>query len=82
MNDLPIRILESKSTGVSAIQLTEEPFSGIIYSYGKVEFEEDVENFKLKIKFEYEVHDMNGKVLTDKKPFERSEEHTSELQSH
>jgi hypothetical protein len=70
-NNLPIKYLESKNSGVTAIQLTEEPFSGIIYSYGKVEFNADEENFKLTLKFEYEIHDMAGKDLSNKQPFEQ-----------
>ncbi len=68
--NLPIRILENKRNGLSAVQLTDEPYSGIIYSYGKVSLDADEETSTLKINFDYEVHDMNSKVITDKKPFE------------
>lgn len=68
--NLPIQVLERKSDGLSAVKLTEEPYAGIIYSYGKVSFDVDEQNDKLKINFDYEVHDMNSKVITDPKPFE------------
>ena len=37
-------VVENKHTGFDAIKLLDEPFSGIIISYGKIEFEEDEEN--------------------------------------
>lgn len=64
-------ILESKIDGMQAIKLTDEPYSGIIYTYGKVEFVPDEENDKLTIKFDYEIHDMNSKQLGNKEPFEK-----------
>lgn len=39
-----------------ALSLTEGPFAGIIFSYNDVSFEEDKENDKLKIAFDYDVH--------------------------
>lgn len=68
--NLPIQILERKHDGLSAVKLTEEPFEGIIFSYGKVSLDANEETQTLKINFDYEVHDMNNKVITDKKPFE------------
>ena len=66
----PYTVVQSKYTGLDAIKLTEQPFEGIIYSYGKVEFDEDELNDTIHLKFDYEVHDYNNKTLTDKKPFE------------
>ena len=63
-------VLESKIDGLQAIKLTEQPYEGIIYTYGKVEFVEDEANDKLTIKFDYEVHDWNNKSLGNKEPFE------------
>ena len=54
-------VLESKYDGLQAIKLTEEPYEGIIYSYGKVDFVPDEQNEKLTIKFDYEIHDRNDK---------------------
>jgi hypothetical protein len=71
MNNLPIVVMESKSTGLQAIKLTEGAFEGIVYTYGKVEFGEDDQNDKVSIKFEYEILDYADKGLTDKKPFEQ-----------
>lgn len=68
--NLPVKILERKHDGLQALQLTEEPFAGIIYTYGKVNFDVNEETSTLKINFDYEVIDMNNKVITDKQPFE------------
>ena len=62
-------LLESKYDGKEALQLTCEPYSGIIFSYGKVSFTEDEENSVLKMHFEYEIHDRANKVF-DVKIFE------------
>ena len=66
----PYTVVQSRIDGLDAIKLTEEPFSGIIYTYGKVGFEEDEANSTIHLKFEYEILDYNQKHLTDKKPFE------------
>jgi hypothetical protein len=68
--DLPIQVMENKANGMQAIKLTEPPFDGIIYTYGKVEFIEDNDNDKLNLSFEYEVLDNANKGMTDMKPFE------------
>lgn len=68
---LPIQVIESKSTGLQAIKLTEGAFEGIIYTYGKVELKEDEENKRVNLAFEYEIIDNANKGLTDKKPFEQ-----------
>jgi hypothetical protein len=64
-------VVENKHTGYDAIKLLDDPFSGIIISYGKVEFEEDDPNDTLRLKFEYEIHDKGGKDFTNLKPFEK-----------
>ena len=66
----PYTILEHKSNGLQAIKLLAEPYSGIIYTYGKVTFNEDVENEKLHIHFEYEILDNADKVIGDMSVFE------------
>ena len=63
-------VLESKIDGMQAIKLTSEPYSGIIYTYGKVEFVPDEENDKLTIKFDYTIQDKNSKEFGNKEPFE------------
>jgi hypothetical protein len=68
MNLRPHKTLEKN--GVAALQLTEGDFSGIIFSYGKVSFEEDHENEKLKVNFDYEIHDDKG-LAFDKQVFEK-----------
>ena len=71
MNKLPIKVMESKKDGLQALQLTEGAFEGIIYTYGKVEFDEDEANDTVSLKFEYEILDYGDKGLTDKAPFEQ-----------
>lgn len=70
-DDLPIKVVESSTTGLQALKLTEGAYEGIIYTYGKVEFDEDEANDKVYIKFEYDILDQAGKGLTDKAPFEK-----------
>lgn len=64
-------VVQNRKDGMDAIKLLEDPFSGIIYSYGRVEFEEDEANDRLVLKYEYEIHDKNGKEFSDMKPFEK-----------
>lgn len=60
MNNIvrPHKVLENKRNGVQAIKLTESPYSGIIFNYGKVSFDEQSE--QLKIAFEYDIIDDAG----------------------
>ena len=69
-NNLPIQILEHRTHGLQVIKLLEEPFEGIMYTYGKVSLNPNHENTSLHLAFEYEIIDYNNKTLTDKKPFE------------
>jgi hypothetical protein len=64
-------VIVENQQGFDAIKLTENPFEGIIYSYGKVSFEEDEINESLRLSFEYEIIDYANKVLTDTQPFEQ-----------
>lgn len=53
----PHKVVESRDNGIEAIKLTEYPYEGIIFSYGKVNFEEDPINDILRLKFEYDIHE-------------------------
>lgn len=55
----PFVVVENRKTGHDAIKLTSGPFQGIIYSYGKVEFDEQADG-TCKLKFEYEVYDSDN----------------------
>ena len=58
MNDLRYTTVESKTSGLEAIKLLADPYSGIIFTYGKVSFDVDDANDHLKIKFDYDIlHD-------------------------
>jgi hypothetical protein len=52
----PFVVVENRNTGHDAIKLTSGPYSGIIYSYGKVKFDEQKDG-TVKLNFEYEVHE-------------------------
>jgi hypothetical protein len=62
--------VQNKSNGMDAIKLLDDPFSGIIFTYGRVSFEEDEANDRLVLKFEYEILEKAGKDFSDNKPFE------------
>jgi hypothetical protein len=54
-SDLRYTTVQSKTTGLDAIKLLEDPYSGIIFTYGKVSFDVDDANDHLKIKFDYDI---------------------------
>ena len=57
-SNLRYATVQSKTTGLDAIKLLEEPYSGIIFTYGKVSFDVDEAKDHLKIKFDYDIlHD-------------------------
>ena len=56
--------------GVLALKLSEGQFAGIIFSYGRVAFEEDKENDRLRVKYDYEIHDFRPEDL-DVSAFEK-----------
>jgi hypothetical protein len=60
-NDIlrPHVVLENRHNGMNAIKLTEEPYAGIIFTYGKVTMEEREDS--ANIQFEYEVLDNAGR---------------------
>jgi len=67
----PHRVLESKYDGIHAIEFTDGPFKGIIFSYGKVEFPEtdDNDDGTAKLSFDYDVQ--GGLEEYDKEEFEQ-----------
>lgn len=70
----PHRVLGSRHDGeeLHALCLTEGDFAYIIFSFSNVKFEEDKENDKLKMHFEYEVHEIpEDKKNYDKEAFEK-----------
>jgi hypothetical protein len=64
-------VVESKKDGLQAIKLTEGAFSGIMYTYGKVSFDEDEVNDKVHLRFDYEILHQNKNNLFDKTSFEQ-----------
>ena len=74
MSNLRYITVESKTTGLEAIKLLEDPYSGIIFTYGKVSFKEDEANDHLKIKFNYDIlHDPAAAPNNDRKGFVKEE---------
>jgi hypothetical protein len=63
-------ILEHKHHGLQTIKLTAGPFSGIIYTYGKIQFQEDEQHDCVRLKFQYDIIDYADKVLHDAASFE------------
>lgn len=55
----PYRVLSASQDGMDKIILTESPYEGIIYTYGKVELVPDYEADNLTIRFEYTIIDNN-----------------------
>ena len=55
-------IVESRNNeGLSAIKLTDPPYAGIVFSYGKVQFPEDLaEDEDCQVSFDYDVYDDAG----------------------
>lgn len=71
-SNLKYTTVESKTSGLEAIKLLEDPYSGIIFTYGKVSFDVDEANDHLKIKFDYDIlHDpINPRTGFVKEEFE------------
>lgn len=63
-------VVQNRATGMDAIKLLDDPFQGIIVSYGSVEVIVDEEQSKLHINFEYEILDKNNKDFSNIEPFE------------
>lgn len=65
---IPHKVLEQEIDGqkVYAIRLQEDPFRDIIYSYGRVSFNEDEENDRLSISFEYDLLEDNDQEYDTK----------------
>lgn len=71
-NSTPYRYttVENKNNGMDAIKLLDQPFEGIIFSYGNINIVPDEQAFGLSISFDYEILNPNHKGLSDHKPFE------------
>ena len=54
--------------GVQAIKLTDEPYAGIIFSYGKVEFPDPEEPI---LSFDYELHHVPDGLFYDEEEFKQ-----------
>ena len=55
MNDLPVKYMQNHKSGLQALKLTEEPYKGIMFTFGKVWFEE--RDDRMACNFEYNIID-------------------------
>ena len=60
---------ENPSNEVMGFKIEEGTYKDVIYTYGKVNFIEDEESDKLRLKFEYDVHENPTKQNTDSSDF-------------
>jgi hypothetical protein len=60
----PVTVVENRKTGLDALRLTDGPYKGIIYTYGKVSFEEEGTE-KVHMKFEYDILEDSGVSYDD-----------------
>ena len=67
----PYKVVESRYDGYDAIQLVEEPFTGIVVKYGKVSFNADEDNDTLTLNFDYDIIDRAKKEFGNLEPFEK-----------
>jgi len=63
-------VVEHRSSGMDAIKLLDEPFEGIIFTYGLIDIEEDEIDHNITIKFDYEILDKGKKDFGNMEPFE------------
>jgi hypothetical protein len=68
-DNLPVIVMQNRHNDMQALKLTEEPYKGIMYVYGKVDFDADEENDIAHLKFDYEIID-NANKEYDAKEFE------------
>jgi hypothetical protein len=61
------RLTDQQSNGFDVIELTSDPFSGILYTYGGVQLIE--EDDTLRVKFDYDVILDNNNVDTNTQEF-------------
>lgn len=65
------KVLESKhDDGMYAIELTDPPYEGIIFTFGEVKFPEDDGGETCTVSFEYDILDDKG-IEYDKDEFEK-----------
>jgi hypothetical protein len=67
------KVTENKHHEMHAIQLTDEPYNGIIFSFGEVTFPTDGEpdsDGNVTLKFDYDIHDDAG-IEYNKEEFEK-----------
>lgn len=63
-------LLESNQDGVYEIKINEDPFKGIKFNFGKVQFLPDEDDDKCTMSFDYDIIDDNG-ISYNKKDFEQ-----------
>lgn len=61
--------MENRTDGFDAIKLIDEPFSGIVYTYGNISVSEEAD--EITFSYEYEILDRAGKEFGSMEPFEQ-----------
>ena len=59
LTEPPIVVVENRKTGHDALRLTDGPYKGMIYTYGKVSFDEEGTE-KVHMNFEYDIIQDDG----------------------
>ena len=60
---------ENPTNELTGFKIEEGTYKDVIYTYGKVSWTEDKESDKLRLKFEYNVHENPNKCNTDSGDF-------------
>ena len=64
-------MVENKANGMETIKLLDEPFAGIVFSYGQINVDTEEDDHKININFEYELLDKGSKDFGNIEPFEQ-----------
>ena len=64
LDDL-VTFVERPSSEFYALKLLQEPYLGVIYSYGKVSLHEDEANIQLKVKFDFAINEVPDHIIKE-----------------
>ncbi len=60
--DKTIQFVEKPSSDFYALKVLQGPYSGVIYTYGKVQLHEDEANDTLKLKYDFKIDEVPDKL--------------------
>lgn len=64
-------VTQEHANGFFILELKQEPFKGVKFSYGSVQFDEDKEQDEAHLKYDYDIHAMTELVEAKKSEFEK-----------